>query len=310
MNSSLKILVLGGGDFVGKRLFDFLRKAKQRVYAASHSSGVDLLKYKSAEKCFYDINPSVIINCATHVGGVHYVTDHSADICHDNIQMSLNIYKAANKVCPLARIINPISNCSYPGDSRIQIESNWLKGEVHESAFAYGSSKRTLYAVSKSYYKQYNIKSINFILPNIFGPGDFNDPYKTHALNGMIIRMIQAQKNGNKEFQIWGSGSPVREWIYIDDVVNILKEGIYTKENLIYPVNVAQNKGFTIKESAELIAECIKFNGKLVFNTKYQDGDPVKVLDDKKFRQIFSNFVFFDYKKGIKETIKYYQSII
>lgn len=309
MNSILKIIVLGASGFVGKRLLDSLKKEGKKVYAV-YSENVDLLNYKSVKKYFNNIKPDVIINCAAHTGSVHYVTTHSADVCHDNIQMSLNIYKGVQKVCSSSKIINPFSNCSYPGDSNIQRERNWLMGEVHESVFAYGNYKRTLYAISKSYYKQYGTRSVNLIFPNAFGPGDSADPNKTHALNGMIIRMIQAQKRGDKEFTIWGSGKPVREWIYVDDMVKILKSGIYMKGELIFPINVAQNKGFSIKDSAEIIAKLINFEGRLAFDNKYQDGDPVKILDNKKFKVIFPKFKFIDYRKGVKETINYYKSIL
>jgi len=306
----MKILILGGHGFVGKRLVATLDRSQHKVYPMSRRDGVDLTNYASAEKCFIEISPDVIINCAAHVGSVHYVTTYAADVTYDNIQMALNLYRAAAKVSPEVRIINPLSNCSYPGDSDIQREQEWWANEVHESVFSYGNAKRFIYVISKNYEKQYGLNSINFLIPNTFGPGDSTDSNKTHALNGMIIRMIEAQRQGEKQFEIWGTGSPAREWAYIDDVVNILIEGIYTRENLTYPVNLAQNKGYTIKESAELIAESIGFVGKLTFNTNYQDGAPIKILDDTRFRQLFPDFRFFDHKKGIDETVKYYKSVL
>lgn len=306
----MKILVLGGHGFIGKRLVNVLNKTEHEAYPISRIDGVDLTDYTSTEKCFNEINPDAIINCAASVGSVHYVTTYAADVIHVNVQMALNLYKAAAKVCPDARIINPLPNCSYPGSSDIQVESNWWAGEVHESVFSYGNAKRTTYAISKCYEKQYGIKSVNFLIPNTFGPGDSPDPNKAHAINGMIIRMIKAERQRDTEFEIWGTGNPIREWAYVDDVVNILIEGISTRENLIYPVNLAQNKGFTIKQSAEFIADAVGFKGKLTFNTKYQDGAPIKIHDDKKFRQIFPDFKFFDHKRGIEETIKYYRSVL
>ena len=306
----MKILVLGGHGFVGKNLVNFLNKTEHEVHPISQRGGFDLRDYTKTEKYFNGINPDAIINCAAHVGSVHYVTTYASDVIFDNVQMALNIYKAAAKVCPDARIINPLANCSYPGNIDIQSESDWLTNEVHESVFSYGNAKRFLYVISKCYEKQYGIKSINFLIPNTFGPGDSTDPNKTHALNGMIIRMIKAERRGDKEFEIWGTGSPIREWAYIDDVVNILIKGIDIKKDLIYPVNLAQKRGYSIKQSAEMIADAVGFNGKLMFNTNYQDGVPTKILDDKKFRKIFPKFKFFDHKKGIEKTVKYYKSIL
>lgn len=306
----MKILVLGGHGFVGKHILNVLNKTEHEVHPISRRDGIDLRDYTKTENCFKEINPDVIINCAAHVGSLHYVTIYAADVFYDNAQIALNIYNVAAKICPDVRIINPLSNCSYPGDSDIQRETDWWVNEVHESVFSYGNAKRFIYVISKCYNKQNGLRSINFLIPNTFGPGDSTDPNKTHALNGIIIRMIKAERNGDAEFEVWGTGSPVREWAYIDDVVNIIIEGIYTKKDLIYPVNLAQNKGYSVKESAEMIADSVGFKGKLTFNTDYQDGDPIKILDDKKFRQLFPEFQFFNHKKGIEETVKYYKSVL
>lgn len=307
-----RVLVLGGHGFVGKNFVKALESTggNYEIFAKSRVDGLDLTDYSSAEKCFNEIKPNVIINCAAHVGSINYVTKLAADVISDNIQMSLNIYKAAQKNCPSVKIINLLSNCSYPGDADIQTESEWWSGPVHSSVFSYGNAKKALYAISWCYTKQYNIKSVNFLIPNTFGPGDSTDTNRTHALNGMIMRMLEAKKRGDAEFEIWGTGKPIREWAYIDDVTKILIEGIETKEDLIEPVNLGQNKGYTIKESAEFIAKAVGYNGKLVFNTKYQDGAPTKILNDKKFRKMFPNFVFFDHQKGIDLTVKYYKLIL
>jgi len=306
----MRILVLGGHGFVGGHVVDALKRDGHEVYAVSRRDGVDLRDYSKAERCLSEVEPDVVMNCAAHVGSVHYVSAHAADVFYDNAQMALNIYRAAAKVCPDARIINPLSNCSYPGDSTIQREAEWWANEVHDSVFSYGNAKRFIYVIAKCHAKQNGIKSVNFLIPNTFGPGDSTDPNKTHALNGMIIRMIEAKRRKDPQFEIWGTGKPVREWAYIDDVVNILIEGMYTKEDLIYPVNLAQNRGYTIRESAEMIAEAVGFEGELVFNTSYQDGAQIKILDDKRFRQLFPNFEFFDHRKGIEETVKYYESVL
>lgn len=306
----MKILVLGGHGFVGSNLVRGLSHLNHTIIPLSRRDGLDLTDFNSTKKFFNEIDPDAIINCAAHVGSLHYVTMYAADVIQDNIQMALNIYRAAREACPESRIINPLSNCSYPGDANIHFELDWWKGEVHDSVFSYGNAKRFIYVISKNYYKQYGLKSVNFLVPNTFGPGDYTDPNKTHALNGMIIRMINAQRNGDLEFEIWGTGNPVREWGYIQDVVNLLIRGLTIEQDLIYPVNIAQNKGYSIKESAEFIADAIGFAGKLTFNTDYQDGAPIKILDDQKFRSIFPDYEFFDHKEGIEETVKSYKSIL
>lgn len=306
----MRILVLGGHGFVGKSVFSQLKNTNHDIFILSQRDGLDLTNLECTKKYFSKIQPGVIINCAAHGGSLHYVTEFAGDVIYDNIQMALNLFKATKDSCPDARIINPLSNCSYPGDANIHYEPEWWKGEVHDSVFSYGNAKRFIYVISKNYHKQYGINTVNYLVPNTFGPGDYTDPNKTHALNGMIIRMIEAQRQGAREFEIWGTGKPVREWAYIKDVASILTKGIDIETNLVYPVNIAQNKGYSIKESAEFIAEAIGFEGKLLFNSKYQDGAPVKILDNRHFRRIFPQYEFFDHKKGIAETVTYYKSVL
>ena len=306
----MKIIVLGGHGFVGKSLVELLENTGHDVYPLSRRDGLDLMDLNCTRKIFSEIKPDAIINCAAHVGSVHYVTAYAADVIHDNVQMTLNIYKALQEICPGTRIVNPLSNCSYPGDANIHYEPDWWQGEVHDSVFSYGNYKRIVYVISSNYNKQHGMKTINFLIPNTFGPGDYTDPNKVHALNGMIIRMIKAKQQEDKQFEICGTGNPVREWAYIKDVANVLIKGLTINGDLIYPVNMAQNKGYSIKESAEFIAEAVGFEGNLVFNSKYQDGAPIKVLDDKKFRTIFRDYAFFNHGEGIKETVKYYKEVL
>ena len=306
----MKILILGGHGFVGRNLIKSMKDTSHKVIPLSRRDGLDLTDYYLTKKYFKEIKPDVIVNLAAHGGSLHYVTEYAADVIDDDIQMSLNIYRAVKEICPKTRIVNPLSNCSYPGDSKIQKENEWWKDEVHHSVFSYGNYKRFLYVISKCYKMQYNIDSVNLLVPNTYGPGDSTDPNKTHALNGMIIRMLKAQRNHENRFEIWGTGKPIREWAYIKDVAKIMVQTLKINEPIIYPINLAQNKGYSIKESAALIAKALNYKGELFFNTEYQDGAPIKILDDEKFREIFPDFKFYDHFVGIKDTVKYYEQLL
>ena len=306
----MNILILGGHGFIGTHFAKEFANTQHDVTAKSRKDGFDLRDIGETRKVVSQNTPDIIINSAAHVGSLHYVTTNAAEVISDNSQMAISLYRAVAEVNCDITIINPLSNCSYPGDSDVQFEEEWLNGEVHDSVYSYGNSKRFIYNLSVCYKLQYDIKSVNLLIPNTFGPGDSTDPNKTHALNGMIIRMIQAKRSNDNEFEIWGSGKPIREWAYVSDVTKIMSKSLALKEDLIYPVNIAQNKGYSIKESAELIAEAVEFDGDLIFNTKYQDGAPVKILDDSKFREIFPDFEFYDHKEGIIETVKYYKEKI
>jgi GDP-L-fucose synthase len=305
----MKIVILGGHGFVGKALRVKHQAADHEIIRLSRRDGLDLTDFDATVAAFVRENPDVIYNCAAHVGSLHHVTEFAASVVHDNMQMALNIYRAAIEACPKTRIVNPLSNCSYPGDADVHYEPDWWKGEVHHSVYSYGNPKRFIYVLAKCYNQQHGLRSTNLLVPNTFGPGDSTDPNKTHALNGMIIRMIQAQREGKKQFEIWGTGKPVREWGYIEDVVEIMKQ-VLDREDLLYPMNIAQNRGFSIKESAEAIGEALNFEGELIFNTKYQDGAARKILDDRKFREIFPEYKFADHSAAIRDTVEYYKQVL
>jgi GDP-L-fucose synthase len=296
----MNIIVLGGNGFIGKNLIKILDNSCKNF---SRSKGFNLLDLYQTKQVFKLLAPDVIFNLASHGGSLHYVSKFAADVIDDNLSMYLNLYKAIKELPKKPMVINPISNCAYPGNSSIQMEQDWLNGEVHDSVMAFGNSKRALYHISKCYYKQYGIRSVNLIFPNAFGIYDHLDPNKTHALDGMIIRMLQAKQRDDKTFEVWGSGKPIREWIYSEDFASLLLS-FTEKEEHIEPVNMAQGKGYSIKETAEIIKKIIGFEGEIVFNTAYPDGDPVKIMGNP------IDFKFTDHEEAIGRTVKYYKGVL
>jgi GDP-L-fucose synthase len=306
----MKVLVIGGHGFLGRHIVAQLASSGHEAVSLSRRDGFDLTDLQSARRGLERVGPEAVINCAAHVGSVHYVDAKAASVFHDNVQMALNLYRVLQEVCPAARIVNPLSNCSYPGDADVQREEDWWAGAVHPSVMSYGNSRRFIYVLSACYKRQHGTRTVNFLVPNSFGPGDYTDPNKTHALNGMVIRMIQAQRRGDPEFEVWGTGRPVREWGFIKDMARAVCLGVDTPHDLTYPVNVAQNAGASIAESARAIATAIGYAGRLTFNAAYQDGAPRKVLDDRRFRELFPGFTFTEHELGIRETVAYYEAAL
>ncbi len=306
----MRILILGGRGFLGSNMAKALASERGvEIFAHSRVDGLDLQNLECVRGFFRDIQPDFIINCAAHVGGVHYVSAIQAKVLFDNLQMSLNMFEAAKSECPKATIVNPLSNCCYPGNTGVFFEKNWWEGDIHSSVYPYGHAKRMIFVMSTCYAKQHGIRTINLLVPNAFGPGDHTDPNRVHALNGMIIRMLEAAQRGERKFEIWGSGKPIREWIYVDDVTSILKRALSMGGDFLYPVNLARNKGYSILETAQLIAEAVGFKGEITLRPEMQDGDPMKVMDDGEFRKRFPDFKFTDFREGIRRTVEYYSSV-
>jgi GDP-L-fucose synthase len=305
-----KILILGGFGFLGKNLNEVFKNSGYKIYNESRKTNCDLTSYDSLYKKIKKIKPDIIINSAAHVGGVGYVSENCAEVCSDNIIMYLNLFKVIKELNPKILLINPLANCSYPGDSLdILEESKWWDGIVHESVESYGNSKKTGYILSECYRKQYGIKTINLIIPNAYGPFDSLDENMTHAMNGIIIRLLKSIKNNKKVFFIWGSGKPIREWIYMGDVAKIIKN-IVDKNitDLPNPINLGQNYGLSIKDSVNMIQNILGTNLELRNDLTKKEGAPKKVMCDKLFKENFPDFKFTEPRTGIKNTIKFYKN--
>lgn len=305
-----KIVVLGGHGFIGKSLVEELKTTKHEAIALSRRDGLDLSNFDVTKYYLKQHKPDVIVNLAAHVGGLPYVGERHGVIFSDNSQMALNLYRAIQEICPKTAIVNPLSNCCYPSQAEMYTEADWLKGEVHSSVYSYGNAKRFIYTLSSCYKIQFGIKTQHFLIPNAFGPGDSLNPVKVHALNGMIIRMLQAERDQQPIFEIWGSGTPIREWIYVKDVAKLLTLSIDRNLALQEPLNLAQGKGYTIRESAESIAQAIGFKGKLVFRTDYPNGAARKIMNPYRFQQVFDRYEFVDHYDAICKTVKYYRTLL
>jgi GDP-L-fucose synthase len=287
-----------------------LRQKGYRPVSVTRRQGTDIRNLNALTASLKRLKPDVILNCAGHVGSVHYVTRQAADVINDNLRMCLNLYQAVAAVCPGAKIVNPFGNCSYPGDAVVQKESEWQAGPVHDSVLAFAFGKRTQYAIAESYRKQYGINTVNWIVCNPYGPERDINLDKLHALNGIIVRMICAQKKGDKEFVIWGTGTPVREWLYIDDSARMMVHSVDHVDSQLWPVNVAQNKGWTITEIAKRAAKELDYRVKFVYDTAKPDGAPVKVMDDTLFRSKFPDFKFTPLDTGIRTTVAHFKKLL
>lgn len=307
-----KILILGGWGFLGQNLSKVFNNSNYEIFLESRRTGCDILNEKNFKNVVSKINPDIIINAAAHVGGVGYVSKKSADVCSDNTMMFVNIFKVISEINPNILLINPLANCSYPGETLdILEESNWWGGIVHNSVESYGNTKKIGFILSECYKKQYGVNTINLLVPNAYGPFDYTDEERTHAMNGIILRLIKAKRENENQFTIWGTGTPIREWVYMEDVAKIIKYIIDNNiTNLPNPINLGQENGVSITESVKMVQESLNTNLEIVYDVSKIDGAPKKIMSNKLFKQFFPDFNFTEIKEGIKNTIEYYENII
>lgn len=312
MKTKKNILILGGTGFVGRNVCEVFQENRVKFEIASRKTGVDLRDLDQNTKLLKAIRPDYIINCAAHVGSLNYVSELAATVVVDNLRMILSMYQAVNSVCPQAIIINPIANCAYPAKSETFLEDQLWDGQLHNSVLSYGGTRRTLLIISECFKMQHGIKSINLLVPNMYGPYDSTDPNKAHALNALISKFVKYGNSEKNQIEIWGTGLAIREWLFAKDFGKILMEIIKHPDmvGLSEPLNIAQNFGLSVNELVELIKK--QFSDELIikYDTSKPDGARKKVMDDVKFKKVFPGFKFTSMKNGIKKTISYYQSIM
>lgn len=300
-----KIMIAGGTGFLGKRLIERLKKDGYTYVATSLSTGTDFRDKVQTDSFIEKEKPDIVINCATFIGGIRFGIDHEAEIFYNNTLISTNLIESARKF-NVKRFINPISNCSYPDVVGKDFkESEWWDGPLHNTVRAYGLVRKASWVQLVAYYNQYGFKSQSFLIPNMYGPGDHFDEVRSHALGGLVKKIVAAHQEGKDEVVIWGSGKPIREWLYVDDCVELFIRSLQIEPN-IDPINIGQGNGVSISKLAEIVASTVGYKGKLSYDTSRPDGAPYKIMNVDKMKEIFQWTPETTLEEGIKKSIDWY----
>lgn len=300
-----KIFVPGGNGFLGKRVVKKLEERGIEYVSLSLRDGYDFRNFEQTKELFEKEKFDAVINCAAFVGGIQYGYEKPGEIFYNNILMSTYLMEAA-RLTGVERFINPISNCSYPAHLTKDFkEEEWWDGPLHESVLVYGFVRKASWVQSWAYHKQYGFKTINLILPNMYGPGDHFDEKRSHALGALIMKFVEAKKKNLSEVTVWGTGKPIREWLYVDDGAEILIKSLEI-EPIIEPINVGVGKGISILELAELIKEVVGYRGEIILDKSKPDGAPYKTMDNTKSKKIFKWEPPTTLREGIAKTVEWY----
>lgn len=307
MNTHLKkIFVPGGNGFLGKRVVKKLKERGHSLVSLSLRDGFDFRDFAQTKRLFEKERFDEVINCAAFVGGIQYGYERPAEIYLNNIMMATNLMEAS-RLIGVERFINPISNCSYPGHLTENFnEDEWWSGPLHESVLVYGFVRKASWVQSWAYFKQYGFKTINLILPNMYGPGDHFDESRSHALGALIMKFVEARNKKQPQVVVWGSGKPVREWLYVDDGAEALLRALDVEPVPVEPVNVGVGKGISVLELAQLIREIVGFEGKIVLDESKPDGAPHKTMDNTRLKEILKWVPPTSLREGIGRTVRWY----
>ena len=299
----MKILLVGSGGFLGNHVKTILNN-EYDTFEITGKKQIDITKYDKLDKYLSKLKPDIVINCAAFVGGISYGYKYPARMLYENSTMAINLYRASQKN-KVKKLINPISNCAYPRNLTTYKEENFFDGPPDDSVYNYGISKRLFVQLGKSFYQEKNFSSVNVVVSNMYGPNDHFDIERSHALGAIIKKVHDAKINNYKEVELWGTGKPIREWLYVDDGAKALIKSINLESGHHF-FNVGVEKGISILELAEIIKDKIGWDGKFVLDTSKPDGVLEKKVDGTRGEEKLNWKPETSLIDGIQTTVNWY----
>jgi GDP-L-fucose synthase len=302
--SDKKVLVTGGAGFLGSKVVKKLEMRGAKDIVVPRSSKYDLRDKAVCKQVVQGVD--IVIHLAANVGGIGYNLDYPGTLFYDNLLMGVHLMEES-RLAGVKKFVGIGTICAYPKLAPIPFnEDDLWDGYPEETNAPYGLAKKMMLVQSTAYRAQYGFNSI-FLLPvNLYGPGDNFDEGSSHVIPALIKKFVEAKESGESTVTVWGTGTPTREFCYVDDAA----EGIILateKYNKSEPVNLGAGFEISIKDLAEKISKISGYQGKIIWDKSKPDGQPRRMLDTTKAQEEFGFTSSTDFDKGLKETIAWYK---
>lgn len=300
-----KFYVAGHRGLVGGAIMRKLRKEGFNSVIGRTSSELDLRDRAAVQEFFSDQKPRYVVLAAAKVGGILANSTYPVEFLSDNLQIQLNVIDAARE-SGVERLLFLGSSCIYPKLASQPIkEESLLTGHLEPTNDAYAIAKIAGILHIQAIRRQYGLPWISAMPTNLYGPGDNFSPAGSHVLPAMIRRYDEAFQNGDERVTNWGTGTPRREFLHVDDMADAC---LHLMENYDGPdqVNVGTGKDVTIEEVAKIIAEAVGFSGSIEWDTSKPDGTPQKLLDVSKLTSSGWSAQI-PLAAGIQDTVEWYR---
>lgn len=293
-----KILVTGGyglvgSEFIGERYF----KPSSKSYDLRKTEDANRLMLKKFDG---------IIHCAAKVGGLGGNMNHKGEFFYENIMINTNVIESA-RISGVKNLVAFLSTCVFPNEVDYPLTEKKIHlGPPHFSNDAYAYSKRMVDVQIRSYKEQYGLNYKSVIPTNIYGPNDNYDILNGHVVPSLIHKCYLAREN-KTPLNIWGSGAPLREFIFSRDVAK-LTEWVLEHYNENEPIILSTSEEISIKDLVGIVIEIMNFKGEVIFDSTKPDGQHRKPSDNTKIKSYLPNFKFTPIYEGLKETIDYFEN--
>ena len=286
MNKNAKIYVAGHQGLVGSAFIRRLRALDyQNLLVRTHAE-LDLIDQQATDAFFAAEKPDYVFLAAARVGGLYANNTYRAEFLYQNLMIQSNTIAAAWRA-GVQRLLFLGASCVYPRDCPQPIlEDYFLTGPSEPTNEPYAIAKIAGIKLCESYNRQYGTQYLTVMPASVYGPNDSYDEKKSHVLPALIRKVYEAKIRGDQEIVIWGTGKPMREFLYVDDLADaciFLMNSHSAMEGLI---NIGTSEDVTISELAETIMEVVGFQGRLIFDTSKPDGSPRKLLNTDRMRAL------------------------
>src|SRR5438034_10816121 len=271
-----RVLVTGGAGFLGSRVVAQLEAAGARDIAVPRSRTRNLVDRENCRRAVK--NMDIVIHLAAKVGGIGFNRENPGQLFFDNLMMGAQLMEEA-RLNGVEKFVGIGTVCAYPKFTPVPFhEDDLWNGYPEETNAPYGLAKKMLLVQGQAYRQQYGFNAIHVLPVNLYGPGDNFDPRSSHVIPALIRKFIDATEAGASIVEVWGDGSPTREFLYVEDAARGLRLALERYDEP-EPVNLGSGFEITIRDLAQQIAEVVGFQGRILWDTTKPNGQPRRALD-------------------------------
>jgi GDP-L-fucose synthase len=305
--SAKRILLTGGSGFLGRHVLDALKSRGAESVIVPRKAEYDLTQESAVGRVYRDLQPELVIHLAAVVGGIGANREKPGQFLYDNLMMGTQLMEYARR-SGVEKFVGVGTICSYPKHTPVPFrEEDLWNGYPEETNAPYGLAKKMLLVQGQAYRAQYGFNAIHLLPVNLYGPGDNFDPSSSHVIPALVLKCQEALDEGRSSITCWGDGSATREFLYVADCAEAIVAATerYDGEE---PVNIGAGFEISIKALASLVAELMRFDGEIHWDTTKPNGQPRRCLNVDRAREAFGFQAKTEFREGLRKTIEAFRS--